>query len=631
MALPLIAGEQRLGAVIISYDHPHPFTTEEINLGESIAQQTALAISKASLLDAEQNRRQEAETLRDITTALTATLEIDQVLERILLRLEEAIPYDSAAVLLLEEGALTIVSGRGLEGFDITYGQQIPTVATLFQEIFTSRQPIVIQDVLEDDRWDDLGIDLPIRSWMGIPLIIQEELIGYLTINNWKPSVYTERDLSLAQTFANQAAIALQNARLFEATRRRLAESNTLFYISNLIVDSAEPDVEAILHLVVDQLWQDFGYYHVHVYLIDQESGALIANQGSGPIGTQLKEEGYKFTSDEGIVGYAASVGEAFMTNDVSDVLFFMPNPLLPNTSAELAAPLRARDQILGILDVLHQPPNTFDEDDFRFLITVADQIAVVLDKALLYTELQEALQKEQRTRSQLVQSEKLAAMGRLVASVAHELNNPLQAIQNALYLIKMEQNLTKQAAEDLQVAIDESSRMAGLIARLRDTYRPVEVTDFQSESVDNLVEEVRKLLGTHLRHNNVSLEFTPNTDLPKTTIIRDQIKQVILNLCINAIESMPKGGELSIHSAYHPEMEQVHLDISDTGPGIPPEVQSRIFEPFFTTKDGGTGLGLAVSFEIAQNHGGTITAKNNPGSGSTFTLSLPCEGPVLE
>jgi signal transduction histidine kinase len=404
-----------------------------------------------------------------------------------------------------------------------------------------------------------------------------------------------------------------------------------LYFISNRIVDSAEPEVEAILHQVVDQLWHDFGYYHVHIYLIEQGSGALIANQGSGPIGAQLKAEGYQFTSEEGIVGYVATLGEAFMTNDVDDVLFFRSNPLLPDTSAELAAPLQARDQILGVLDVLHQPPNRFDEEDFRFLTTVADQIAVVLDKAMLYTQLQEALQKEQHTRAQLVQTEKLAAMGRLIASVAHELNNPLQAIQNALYLVKMEENLSRQAVEDLQVAIDESSRMAGLISRLRDIYRPISEVDYQKESIDILIEEVIKLLSTHLRHNNVELTFIPHPDLPQVTLIRDQIKQVILNLCINGIEIMPKGGQLVIRTRYNLERDTVHVEVSDTGPGIPSEVQNQIFEPFFTTKEGGTGLGLAVSYEIAQNHRGTLTAMNNSGPGSTFKLSLPCKQSFLE
>jgi signal transduction histidine kinase len=390
-------------------------------------------------------------------------------------------------------------------------------------------------------------------------------------------------------------------------------------------VQSPELDVDEILRQVVDLLWQEFDFYHVHVYLFDQASGALIANQGSGSIGTQLKEMGYQFTPEEGIVGYAATIGEPFMTNRVADTHFFMPHPLLPDTSAELAAPLKSRDQILGVLDIQHSSPRTFDEADFRFLVAVADQLAVVLDKALLYKELEAALSKEQKTRDQLVQSEKLAAMGRLIASVAHELNNPLQAIQNALYLVKLEENLSPQAAEDLQVAIDEGVRMAGLIARLRDTYRPTIASDYQSETVNNLVEEVEKLIGTHLRHNNVHLKFDPDPDLPPTRIIRDQIKQVILNLCINAIESMPKGGDLTIQSMLIPELKQVHLRVSDTGVGLPAEVQSKIFEPFFTTKEGGTGLGLAVSYEIAQNHGGSIEAKNNGSSpGATFILTLP-------
>ena len=330
LALPLIAGEQGLGAVIISFLSPHNFTAQEINLGESIAQQTALAISKAKLLEAEQNRREEAETLRDITAALTSTLEVDQVLDRLLLRLKEAIPYDSAAVLLVEEDALQIVASKGLDDFNIVLGQKIPAAAPVFQEIFATKRPVVIPDVLEDASWNDLDTGVPIRSWMGIPLIIQENVIGYLTMDNWEPGTFSEQHLSLAQAFGNQTSIALQNARLYAATNRRLAESNILFFISNLIIASAVPDVEAILHQIVDQLRSDFGYYHVHVYLIDQESRTLIANQGSGTIGAQLKEEGYHFTSEEGIVGYAASVGEAFMTNNVSEVLFFMPNPLLP-------------------------------------------------------------------------------------------------------------------------------------------------------------------------------------------------------------------------------------------------------------------------------------------------------------
>jgi two-component system NtrC family sensor kinase len=631
LALPLISGNQKLGAVHIGFNQTHQLTTEDLNFARQIGSQTALAIAKVQLLEAEQNRRQEAETLRDVTTTLTSTLEIDQVFNRILEQLQRAIDYDSASVFLLENEDARIVAVRGFTEPEQVVGTILDGNNPLFSKIRASRAPIVLENTRGNPDWIEIeGIE-QILGWMGIPLMSGDKVIGFLTIDSQSPGAYNQADTALAQAFANQAAVALQNARLYESTRRRLAESDTLFYISNLIVDSAEPDVESILNMVVNQLWQNFGYYHVHVYLIDQESNALIANQGSGPIGTQLKDEGYQFTSEEGIVGYAASVGEAFMTNDVHDVLFFKPHPLLPDVSAELAAPLRVRDQILGVLDVQHQPPNIFDEDDFRFLTTLADQIAVVLDKAMLYTQLQEALEKEQRVRAQLVQTAKLAAMGRLVASVAHELNNPLQAIQNALYLVKLEENLSEQAVEDLQVAINEGTRMARLISRLRETYRPVAADEYEPEAIDVLVDEVHKLIGTHLRHNQVNFEFTLNKDIPPISMIRDQIKQVILNLCINAIESMPEGGTLSIESSYQEDIDEVHLKVSDTGPGLTPEIKNQIFEPFFTTKEGGTGLGLAVSFEIAQNHGGNIQAHNNSGPGATFILSLPRLRAMLE
>jgi two-component system NtrC family sensor kinase len=256
----------------------------------------------------------------------------------------------------------------------------------------------------------------------------------------------------------------------------------------------------------------------------------------------------------------------------------------------------------------------------------VADQLAAGLEKAMLYAELQEALEKEKSIRAQLVQTEKLAAMGRLVASVAHELNNPLQAIQNALYLVKMEEELTIQAGEDLQVALDETTRMGNLIARLRDVYRPTSIEEQRPETLNILVDEVERLIGTHLRHNKIAFEFKPDLDLPKAMMNRDQIKQVILNLCLNAVETMPNGGKLVVETQYCAPESQVVFRVKDSGPGISPEVISHIFEPFYTTKEKGTGLGLFISYEIVQNHGGDINVESVKGAGATFTFSLPIE-----
>jgi PAS domain S-box-containing protein len=633
LSVPIHMGDNVIGVLDTQSPNLDAFDDNDVTTMQTLADQIAIAIENARLHAAIKRSLEETQAMAAINQALNETLDLDRILQLMVDSIGRIIPHVERVVAHLFDEDNAALRPAAVSGIvpDRKNHLQMHSGQGIAGEVIKTGKSINVRDTQDDQRFIPIDGVTYLRSLLVVPVQSGDRRVGTISVSSTVPRAFTDADERLLTMIGVQVSIALQNAQLYATTRRSLAESNMLFYINNLIIDSVELDVESILHLLVDHLQQNFNYYHVHVYLIDQESGSLIANQGSGEIGKKIKDEGYLFKSEEGVVGYAASVGEAFMSNNLDEVIFFRPNPHLPNTSAEIAAPLRVREQILGVLDILHQPPNTFDEDDFRFLTTVADQIAVVLDKAMLYTQLQEALQKEQQTRAQLVQTEKLAAMGRLVASVAHELNNPLQAIQNALYLVRLEENLSNQATEDLQVAIDEGSRMAGLISRLRDTYRPVETTDYNPETINLLVDEVRKLLDTHLRHNDVKLEFSPDPDLPEAIVIRDQIKQVILNLCINAIESMPNGGQLKIRTKYLTTLDEVHIQVSDTGPGIREEVKTKIFEPFFTTKDGGTGLGLAVSYEIAHNHGGNITAENNKGPGSTFTLSIPRRNSMLE
>ena len=247
-----------------------------------------------------------------------------------------------------------------------------------------------------------------------------------------------------------------------------------------------------------------------------------------------------------------------------------------------------------------------------------------MIENARLYADLQEALRQEQSARAQMVQSEKLAALGRIVASVAHELNNPLQAIHNALYLVKSDDLPNPQTRSDLEVALREVDRMAELIARLRETYRPVFREEFKPENMNNLIREVQKLIGTHLRHKNIQFTFEPCNTLPSVQIIRDQFKQVLINTCLNAVEAMHDGGALAIRTIDSPETSEVSIIITDTGPGIAPDVMPFIFDPFYTTKEGGTGLGLSITYDIVRRHNGRIEVESESGKGSTFKISLP-------
>jgi signal transduction histidine kinase len=205
-------------------------------------------------------------------------------------------------------------------------------------------------------------------------------------------------------------------------------------------------------------------------------------------------------------------------------------------------------------------------------------------------------------------------------------LNNPLQTMQNALYLVKADPGLTQQSRQDLAATLDEANRMADLVLRLRETYRPTSGTEFTSVALADLVTEVHQLLRAHLRRNNTVFQFAPPPGLPALPLVRDQIKQVLLNLCFNAVEAMPAGGTLKVEIGLDAAASGMILAIADSGPGIEAADVPYIFDPFFTTKQGGTGLGLAISYDIIQRHRGKIEVISPPGQGATFRVWLPLE-----
>ena len=232
-----------------------------------------------------------------------------------------------------------------------------------------------------------------------------------------------------------------------------------------------------------------------------------------------------------------------------------------------------------------------------------------------------------------LFDTEKLAATGRLAASIAHEINNPLEAVQNSLYLLSRAVPEGAPERSYLDIATRETQRMSRILRQMLGFYRPT--TSMGPTDVNALVVEAETLVTKRLRENGVRIEKELLPELPLIRASADQLKQVLLNLFLNATEAMPKGGrlivathtgggELDAHST-----EVVRIDVRDTGTGIGEEAVARIFEPFFSTKmEKGTGLGLWVSHGIVQAHGGTLKVRSRAGQGTTFTITLPIAGP---
>ena len=238
----------------------------------------------------------------------------------------------------------------------------------------------------------------------------------------------------------------------------------------------------------------------------------------------------------------------------------------------------------------------------------------------------QRAIELEQ-SQAQLIQVEKLAAMGRLAASIAHELNNPLQAIQNCLHLVLRRPLPETKRRQYLEMAQEEVERLIGIVQGMLDFYRPSK-GQRASVKVNTIVENVLALAAKQLQRGQVTVHQHLTPDLPPLEAVSDQIKQVFLNIVINAVEAMPDGGDLYVNTTLTPDGRWVAISFTDTGIGLSPEEQANIFEPFYTTKTQGTGLGLSVSYGIIERHGGSIEVQSEPGQGSCFTVKLPVSQP---
>ena len=224
---------------------------------------------------------------------------------------------------------------------------------------------------------------------------------------------------------------------------------------------------------------------------------------------------------------------------------------------------------------------------------------------------------------TQLVQAEKHAVVGRMVGSITHEINNPLQTIKNCLYLMQQDVPADSPMHEPLEMVTSETRRLTTLVGQLRELYRPKIAVEKHPEELLDILEEAHALLIPHM--NNAGVEWHPLTGLQRCYIncVRDQVLEVFLNLSMNAIQSMQShGGTLFVDMGITDDW--VGVIFKDTGPGIPKEMMLHLFEPFMTTKASGLGLGLSITYGIVQRHGGQIQVDNQPGKGATFTVLLP-------
>jgi PAS domain S-box-containing protein len=403
------------------------------------------------------------------------------------------------------------------------------------------------------------------------------------------------------------------------AERRLQAE----FAMTRVFAESRAPEELAprLLQALCESLGWDLG----ELWRVDRE----VLRYDAGWHRADLDTDDFDAVSREivlsrgsGLAGQAWEADRALWTRQLGDLLV-RPRAVAAaqlGLRSACAFPIHGERTLTGVMVLLSRESRDPDEALLTMLSDVGSRIGSHVEHRRMEQELS-------RQRDVLYQSEKLAALGRLVAGVAHEMNNPLGIISSRIELMLAEaegQTLPAQLLEDLKVVHRNVLRVAGVAQALRSFARQ-SPGERRPVNLNTVVGETLLLTGKPMSTDNVRITTTLDPALPSVLGDANALQQVLLNLLTNAREAMTGGGEIRIEIGPDPERPgRLRLAVSDTGPGIRAADLPHLFEPFYTTKSSGTGLGLAVSYGIVQDHLGTIEVQSAPGQGARFTLSFP-------
>ncbi|MEJ5308303.1 MAG: GAF domain-containing protein [Anaerolineae bacterium] len=624
MALDEISGEEyqptRHGSISIAITM---FTVR--TSGGEISQVVAILRDITARKKAEETltrHNRELRALNKTTQALTSTLSLKEVLEQMMHETCALLEAEAASVLLCDptDDSLIFAAAVGPNSERLV-GTRMPATAGIAGEALRTGQAVLISDAQQDARFYnqiDALTGLKTRSLLAVPLVAKDKIIGVVEAINWGDKLFDEDDLNLLNTLAGSAAAAIENARLYEEVTRRLTETRLLQDVIQAAASSL--DFDHVVTHVLQTIHQTLQPHGLSFSFPDPQEEYMLIHPSI--IGLPVAEpEALRVPMHNSITGQVFRTGQPALIHDTYAIPNYYKLPGAVEMCSELAVPVYVDEQIVGVLNVEHQQPHAFTEQDVHLYESIAAQLGIALKNARLYAAEREQRRLVEQTSEQLVHSEKLAATGRLAAALAHEINNPLQTIHSSLEMMLLFPLEPEQQREYIQMADEEVQRLISLVTRILEFARKPKRSPRPTQ-LDVVVNRVLSLAGKHLQHRNIRVENLVPADLPTVLIDDGELAQVFMNLVLNAVDAIGESGLLRVEGRQVDD-GRVAVSFTDNGQGMAPEHLARLFEPFFTTKEKGAGMGLSVSYDLIKQYDGDITVTSQLGQGSTFTVWL--------
>jgi signal transduction histidine kinase len=473
-------------------------------------------------------------------------------------------------------------------------------------------RPLLVSDVTKEPKY--VRVDKSIRSELAVPLILKGKVIGVINVDSTRQRAFSRTDLELLASLATHSAQIIQNARLFSESRREAQKLSSLFTIGQTIISTI--DLEEVLNKVTEEAAKLTDTKICSLMLLNEKKEELAIRSVYGGSERYIRKPNLPVR--QSLLGQVVLKRQPLLVLDVKRSEAYRHPEIAQEEGlcSLLSVPMIFQDKVIGILNVYSSTLRPFTKEEVDVLSALASLSAMAIENTRLYGHMIDA-------EEYLRQQERLAILGEVAAEIAHEIRNPLTVIKMLIQSIQEpgQGDSSGLFKKDVEVIGEKIRHMEKIVTQVLSMGRPGEVS-LRPTDIKACLEESLSFMRFRLAQQRVHLETQYEKQIPLILVDQGLISQVFLNIILNAIQAMPKGGTLKVSLGRG--LDKIFIQFQDTGIGIPDEHIDKLFQPFFTSKREGTGLGLAIVQRIVTSHSGGIYVQSEVGKGSTFTIELP-------